>query len=378
MVLHFITCLLVSLYLLYVIIATTGWMKVPRLPSRSASVCNAQPDITILVCFRDEEQHMPALIKGLLQQDYPDEKIELLLVNDHTSDQSVTMAEQLLSESTVPYRVLHLDENQHGKKAALELGVQQASYHLILCTDADTIVPVSWIKTMVYAQTKYSGAYLWFGPVDVQQPNFYFNRFHQLELSSLITTSAGFAAWGHPVFCNGANMMFRKDIFLTCEDPLNRSIASGDDVFLIHALKKLGATKIKFVKSHNAIVRTKPSSTIREFMNQRIRWAAKSKYYRDAVTLIMAYVIALFNIMVVFQLIHGILTGQLTTFIYIFMLKMLADFFVLLPASNILQIQKSLPWYPIMQLIYPWYALLVSVGSMFPGVIYWKNRRVCH
>ena len=39
------------------------------------------------------------------------------------------------------------------------------------------------------------------------------------------------------IFCNGANMAYRKDVFLEVNNFESDTSASGDDVFLLHSIK---------------------------------------------------------------------------------------------------------------------------------------------
>jgi len=59
------------------------------------------------------------------------------------------------------------------------------------------------------------------------------------------------------------------------------NIASGDDMLLMHKLKKNYPGRIHYLKAKEAIVTSQPMKTWKEFFNQRIRWASKTFYYKD-------------------------------------------------------------------------------------------------
>ena len=81
---------------------------------------------------------------------------------------------------------------------------------------------------------------------------------------------------------NGANFSYEKKVF----DEVGGfkgidSIASGDDMLLLHKISKMYPGRIHYLKSKDAIVKTEPMKTWREFFNQRIRWASKAAKYDD-------------------------------------------------------------------------------------------------
>ena len=82
--------------------------------------------------------------------------------------------------------------------------------------------------------------------------------------------------------CNGANLAYTKKAFeevggFTGID----NIASGDDMLLMHKIYKRYPDKVMFLKSKDAIVQTAPVNSVKEFFNQRIRWASKADKYDD-------------------------------------------------------------------------------------------------
>ena len=77
-------------------------------------------------------------------------------------------------------------------------------------------------------------------------------------------------------------MLYRKDKFLTIKDEwLAIPTDSGDDVFMVQLFKKQNY-KILINDCDEAIVKTGLPENLSEFINQRVRWGAKTKYYKDS------------------------------------------------------------------------------------------------
>ncbi len=85
---------------------------------------------------------------------------------------------------------------------------------------------------------------------------------------------------GHTVMCSGANLIVRREVWLACESELHPEIPSGDDMFLLEAVKRHGYSIIAIDDpDYTAIVR--PQTTWRAFCYQRMRWAGKAPHYTD-------------------------------------------------------------------------------------------------
>src|SRR5439155_432663 len=72
-------------------------------------------------------------------------------------------------------------------------------------------------------------------------------------------------------------------------------IASGDDMLLMHKIWKRFPVRVHYLKSRQAIVATQPMKTWKEFFNQRIRWASKTRFYDDMRIFWVLLLVYLFN-----------------------------------------------------------------------------------
>ena len=85
---------------------------------------------------------------------------------------------------------------------------------------------------------------------------------------------------GHAVMCSGANLIVRREAWLACEPDLHPEIPSGDDMFLLEAMKKRGY-KISVIDEPDFTAVVHPAPTWRAFFRQRMRWAGKAPKYTD-------------------------------------------------------------------------------------------------
>jgi cellulose synthase/poly-beta-1,6-N-acetylglucosamine synthase-like glycosyltransferase len=107
------------------------------------------PNVSILIAFRNEAQNLEKLVSGLMAQDYPGEKLEIILVDDHSEDESLQILKDLAEENSDSLKVLTLPSGLSGKKSALSFGKIQATSDVLLFTDADVHLPENWVRSML-------------------------------------------------------------------------------------------------------------------------------------------------------------------------------------------------------------------------------------
>ncbi|MCD6366994.1 MAG: glycosyltransferase [Bacteroidales bacterium] len=360
---------LIFLYSALVIYFVVGLTK---LKIKSVSPPSELPFLSVVVACRNEAKNLPPLAETLKNQNYPHEKLEVILVNDHSTDDTIAVLKKI-NFSDNRFRPLHLVGNESGKKAAIRMGIEHALGEIIATTDADCLVPENWLSGIA-GQFIENSLKLLIGGVKMNGTNF-FEKLQALEFSSLIGSGAGAAMMGSPFLANGANLAFRKKIFL--EMDLKPAYASGDDIFLLQQIKaKYGTKSINFLSEANTVVTTIPQKSFGTFFDQRIRWLSKSSGYSDRQIIVVGLLVFFANI--------SVLAGGLGLFFYYlflpyfligFGLKFLIDFILLFFSVRFLN-QKNLLFFSFpLAIFYPVYLFLVSLWTLFKKPE-WKGRKL--
>ena len=161
--------------------------------------------VSVLIAARNEGKNIETLLQSLYNQSFDKEKFEIIIVDDHSTDET--------SEVSENFRILHPEMNLkvlkatgNGKKQAISQALHTADNELVMVTDADCELPEHWIKVMVDYFLSHDLKML-LGPVLLSPAKTLFEKLQVLEHLSLIASTAGSAAIGMPVMCNGANMM---------------------------------------------------------------------------------------------------------------------------------------------------------------------------
>ncbi len=118
------------------------------------------PKISVLVPARNEAQFLPKCLRALENLHYPPDKIQFILGNDQSTDQTENIIRSWVGNSHNRILVnIHPQENarMNGKANALVQMIKRADGDLLLFTDADCEVNPEWAREMVRAFTPERG-----------------------------------------------------------------------------------------------------------------------------------------------------------------------------------------------------------------------------
>ena len=176
--------------------------------------------------------------------------------------------------------------------------------------------------------------------------------------------------------CNGANLIYEKKTYEKVKKSLTEKEISGDDIFLLHAIKKLQKNKILFLKSQETIVKTDAERNFKSFVKQRLRWSSKSKSYKDADTIFVALIVLLTNLFLPFIVVLTVLKiVNLSVMIIFLILKLIPDFLLLFLTVRFLGNKKLLFYCPAVNLFYYFYIIFIAISGLFYKKVSWKSRK---
>lgn len=333
--------------------------------------------VSIVIAIRNEAKNLPELIDSLALQNYPKTQFEILLIDDHSEDQSASIVQnKIIQYSDLQLYYIQLGDDKTGKKSALQKAYSLAQNDIILTTDGDCELPKDWIKLSAKAFQN-PNIQMILGGVFISEPKDFLEIFQSLELHSLIGSGAGAVQLKHPIMSNGANLAFRKKALkmVDLEKALNTKQASGDDMFLLSEFKRIfGSSSIHFIKNVNHFVKTKAVDTWKDYLNQRIRWVSKSGSYKDSSLIASSFIVLLGNLFILVLLFASFFLPQLfQTLLNVFVLKMISDFIFLRNICRFTNQSYLLKHYPIIAIIYPFFIVYTAIAGQFKNY-QWKGR----
>jgi len=104
------------------------------------------PFLSIIMIVRNEEKVLPRKLRNLLDLNYPDESLEIVMVSDGSTDST----NQILSEHTANPRVrVILNPQQQGKAAGLNAAMSSVRGEIVVFTDARQQIEPDAIRVLV-------------------------------------------------------------------------------------------------------------------------------------------------------------------------------------------------------------------------------------
>lgn len=145
-------CLIVSL--LYGLLLILQWMNWHRIPDFMGSKKSTETRLSVIIAMRNEEYSISACLESLKLQDYKKEFMEVIVIDDHSTDHSVRVVNNFINSNKMQLniRLIELKDTvvrSSYKKHAISEGIKQATGELIITTDADCFAGPQWLSTIV-------------------------------------------------------------------------------------------------------------------------------------------------------------------------------------------------------------------------------------
>lgn len=381
-----IAILLTVLYVLLIIYYRFAFTAVPSFHIPNSHIPTTS--ISIIIPARNEEHNIENCLQSILQNTYPTRLLEIIVVDDHSTDATAEMVKKYAYKNV---KLISLSEHvstkiNSYKKKAIEIAVAQASGSLIITTDADCFVPQKWLQTIAAFYEEKKPAFI-AAPVAIDCGWRFIQIFQSLDFMTLQGITAAVVNKKQMTMCNGANMAYERAAFYEVGGFAGiDNIASGDDMLLMHKIYKQYPDRVLFLKSTNAIVKTAPVNTIKEFFNQRIRWASKADKYDDKRILPVLVLVYFFNVVMLLLPIIGLLNNDqylmfnfecsmLGVWLWMLLFKIVAELFFLFPVSNFFGKKDMLWFFPLLQPFHICYTIIAGWLGKF-GKYSWKERNV--
>lgn len=249
------------------------------------------PGVSIIIPCFNEEEWIQRTISSCLNQDYPPEKLEVIVVDDCSTDKSVQKIEEIIQNlcrenerSNVKNRIcLIRQEENKGKREALAIGAQVAKHELVVFVDSDSFLDPYAIMNLVqpFQDPKMGGVT---GRTDVA--NTYTNALTKLQsvryyIAFRVLKSA--EAYFDAVTClSGPISCYRKDLVIENTDRwlnqrfMGKKATFGDD----RAMTNFVLRNHRTFYQDTAICSTIVPKTNKIFLKQQMRW--KRSWLRES------------------------------------------------------------------------------------------------
>lgn len=339
-----------------------------------------QTFFSIVIPARNEAKHILQIVETCLQQNYPKHLFEVIVVDDYSEDETANIVEhyakqnpslQLIKMATA----FGTQKINSYKKKAIEMAIQKAKGNWVVCTDADCKVNENWLYTLdnyiQQNQVEFIAA-----PVQFFKEKGWFNLFQRIDFATLQAITAATTNNNFHTLCNGANMAYSKKAFFDVNGFMGiDDVASGDDLLLLQKIRKKYKHGVGYLLHPNTIVQTYAMPRFMAFLNQRIRWASKSKRYTDSNMLLVLVVAFLLNLSLLISFIGLWFYNSLALYFFSTLLvKTIAEWQLIKKARQYF-VQTNFISFLLLQPVHILYVCLAAWLSFF-GKYTWKDRKV--
>lgn len=372
-VISYLSIFLTVLYLVVVATFVKGWHKLVYFKAQDKVLSTK---VSVLVAARNEAGNISKTIEDLIDQRYNKDLTEIIFIDDHSTDHT---SEIISSYADRGVKLIRLNEDQplnSYKKKAIQTAIAKATGTLIVTTDADCRMGKDWLGTIVsfYEEKKYK---MISSPVSYFEEQSFFERAQALEFLYLIGLGASTIGNNKPSTCNGANLAYERAAFYEVGGFKGiDDLASGDDELLLHKMAARYGGNIGFLKSEKAMVYTHAKATLREFIQQRKRWASKSTRYKNKSIILLGVCVWIFNLSILINAGIGMFAGFYFKLALIQLLaKMLVEFLFLYDVTTFAGRKKLLVLLPVLNILHILYIVYIGVAGN-TGKYNWKGRMV--
>lgn len=323
--------------------------------------------MTVLVCARNEEEHINACLRSLTALDYPDGQLDILIVDDRSTDATADILKSW-SDRHPHINIITIteeNENARGKVNALIQGMDRVQGAIVLMTDADCIVQPQWAKEHVRWYDADTGMV---SSMTSVKPYTIFSGAHCLEMVQVLALSMAGINYGIPVSIIGNNLSVRKATYDEIGGYRKIDFSVTEDLALFQAVWYSKKWKAKFKANSDIAVLTEPPNDFRTWWRQKHRWVAGGK----AIGL-PGWIILLLGFIGVVLLVVAPFVLDSQYLLTVLGMKLVVDLVILIPTFISIGRPLRLFFFPFYQ-VYLFFFLMCVPILYFQKNVRWKER----
>ncbi len=257
------TLLFISLYFevfLLVVFLESGffWGRTDAKPTTLSNY----PSVAIIVPCYNEEKTLSATLTSLLALEYPQGKLEVVVVDDGSKDGTRELAKRFETDARI--KVVH--KQNGGKHTAMNVGLAHTQAELIGCLDADSVVKSDALLRVIPIFDNAEVAAVTPG-IHVKETNNLLQHMQKVEYRLSIFNRFMLAALGSAFITPGPFSIFRTSVVRELGGW--RHGHSTEDMEMALRMQDAGYL---IANAPGAIVHTSTPKTIGHLFNQRVRW----------------------------------------------------------------------------------------------------------
>lgn len=261
---------LIFLILSVVVVDVILWQAWKPKPINSKSLEGELPFISILLAVRNEVHTVNHTLNSLEALNYPKDKYEVLM-GDDSSDDGSTKILKTWDKETNNFFYISIESNKDNLDAKANVLAQladKARGDYFMVTDADALVPETWIEKHLACFKSGTGIQSGFSLV---KPDGFFSSMQMLDWGLALGMVKIVSGWNLPVTGVGNNMIFSNEAYQKVGGYRSIPFSITEDFALFREVVKNGYG-FQQLANEESLVRTYAISGFWNLLNQRKRW----------------------------------------------------------------------------------------------------------
>jgi cellulose synthase/poly-beta-1,6-N-acetylglucosamine synthase-like glycosyltransferase len=336
--------------------------------------------VSIIVVFRDEQDTLDKLSDYLIHLAHSAQGLEVIWVNDHSTDNSYKILESKIVEFPPNTAfLLNCNEEEYGKRSGQRKALSVARYNKLCFLDADCIPShLNWIQLLHDSMEEDKNMVLVSGLVSYPSPSTFREHLVYGESVMLNGLHSSRSSLSGTSLVYGANMLIQKSVFqsflLSAKDYEG---LAGDDVFLASFVEKHFPGRFCVVTSPLTFVVHKYPPSWAYYIRQRKRWIGKwhrleswrvrffsaSTGYAQILTFVSPMVFLL------------PVTAQPSLWVIFLLIKFATEWAILFYFASKLSMPLGIRTFMVLSLAYPIAVAILALSLLRPGIT-WKGRLI--
>ncbi|MDH5367544.1 MAG: glycosyltransferase [Cyclobacteriaceae bacterium] len=320
------------------------------------------PSVSVLLAARNEEANIERCLNSLASLDYPIDKLQILVGDDCSEDNTWQIIDKF--QSKYPFiQSFHITEQigeQKGKANVLAQLAHKATGNFFLVTDADMLLPPSWIHGMLSAMEKKVGLAIGVTHDDN-------NKMQNIDWLFALGMVKVITDLGLPVTGMGNNMIVSKEAYKSVGGYESLPFSITEDLELFKHIKKKGH-ECKHLFQKEVLGKTLPIKGLFNLLNQRKRWMKGAYELQWHMIILLIFQACFYPCLIALLFVAPLIASV------IFTTKIILQFFFMMLIRKRLNLSFNL----LSALLYEFYSIFISIFSvlyyLLPVKIIWKGR----
>lgn len=356
------------MYLILHLVLAYGLFKSLNIPEANPVIL---PNVSVIVAGRNEESNIVNCINSLSEINYPEELLQIILVNDNSTDNTLELMTEA-AKNKYNFRVINSRDsskgNLKGKANAIDTAIEICTGEIIVCTDADCTVNPNWVLSVVRYYQKNTGMVCGF--TGIKSGDSFFASLQNIDWMYLLALASSSSGLNLILSCIGNNLSFSKNAYKSLGGYGAIDFSVTEDLALMRKIDSSDNYKILFPVDKNCLVYTLPCPDIKELFSQKRRWFRGGTgvnffgYFTGFELYSMSFIFA-----------FGIFLMSFKLFLTAIILKFISELLLLFFVLKRFEMLKEMKYYPAFCVYFAFYGLILPWSFLFGKKINWKGQK---